>query len=91
MNLAKASGEVSNPEVRAALAVDSSLELYGVVLMLGICSIAIWEFARVCWRNRGEAVRLSAVQATGKSETIQEGDARAERAANARSKSTTNP
>ena len=62
MNLAKASGEVTNPEVQTALAVDSSLELYGVVLMLGICSIAIWEFARVCWRNRGEAARLKALQ-----------------------------
>ena len=62
LNLAKANGEVTNPEVQTALAVDSSLELYGVVLMLGICFIAVWEFGRVCWRNRGEGVRLRTLQ-----------------------------
>ncbi|CAE7245139.1 RE2 [Symbiodinium sp. CCMP2592] len=62
MNLVKASGEAINPEVQAPLAVDSSLELYGAVVMLGICAIAVWECARVCWRNRGEVARLRMTQ-----------------------------
>ncbi|CAE7789604.1 RE1 [Symbiodinium sp. CCMP2592] len=66
LNLAKASGEVTNPEAPTALAVDSSLELYGVVLMLGICFIALWECGRVCWRNRGEAMRLRSLQESQK-------------------------
>ena len=35
-----------NPEAPTPLAMDSSLELYGVMLMLVICIIALWEAGR---------------------------------------------
>ena len=47
-----------NPEAPTPLAMDSSLELYGLMLMLVICIIALWEAGRVCVRTQGTAARL---------------------------------
>ena len=62
LNLAKANGHNINPETQQPLAVDSSLELYGVIGMLAICAVAIWELGRACYRNHGEALRLRNLQ-----------------------------
>ena len=62
INIAKANGHNINPETQQPLAMDSSLELYGVVGMLAICAVAIWELGRACYRNHGEALRLRALQ-----------------------------
>ena len=51
------------PEAPTPLAVDSSLELYGIALMMVICIIALWEAGRVCWRDRSPAARLKAMSA----------------------------
>ena len=51
MNLAKAKGQDHNPEIQPPLAVDSSLELYGVIVMMIICVVALWELGRACIRN----------------------------------------
>ncbi|CAE7800726.1 GIP [Symbiodinium sp. CCMP2592] len=48
-------------EAHLPLAVDSSLELYGVILMLVICVIALWEGSRHCYR-RAEAARVRSMQ-----------------------------
>ena len=57
-------GKVNNPEAHAPLAVDSSLELYGIILMLVICTVALWEAGRGCLRGQGEAARLRSLQET---------------------------
>ena len=66
INLAKASGHSTNPEIQPPLAVDSSLELYGVVGMLAVCAVALWELGRACYRHHGEAARLRSLQAEQK-------------------------
>ena len=48
------------------LAVDSSLELYGVILMLVICAIALWEMGRSCYRSHNEGVRLRSLHSDAK-------------------------
>ena len=55
-----------NLEAPTPLAMDSSLELYGVMLMLVICIIALWEAGRVCWRTQGTTARLRSLQAEPK-------------------------
>ena len=55
-------GRDQNPEAHAPLAVDSSLELYGVILMLVICIVALWEAGRACIRGQREATRLRSMQ-----------------------------
>ena len=62
MNIAKASGQNTNPEIQTPLAVDSSLELYGILVLLVISAVAVWELVKSCWRNHGEAARLRALQ-----------------------------
>ena len=62
LSIAKASGQ-SNPETHTPLAVDTSLELYGLALMLVICSVAVWEFARGCYRSHFDTAQLRALQA----------------------------
>ena len=62
LNVAKAKGHSTNPEIQPPLAVDSSLELYGVVLMMAICVVALWELGRSCVRNHGEVLRLRSLQ-----------------------------
>ncbi|CAE7767290.1 RE2 [Symbiodinium sp. CCMP2592] len=52
-------------EAHSPLAVDSSLELYGVILMLVICVIALWEGSRHCYR-KAEAARMRSLQAEQK-------------------------
>ena len=55
-----------NPEAPTPLAMDSSLELYGLMLMLVICIITLWEAGRVCVRTQGTAARLRSCQAEPK-------------------------
>eukprot|EP00439_Symbiodinium_sp_Y106_P014523 s9297_g2.t1 len=62
LNVAKVSGQRSNPETHQPLAVDTSLELYGLVLMLVICSVAVWEFVRGCYRHHLDSARVKALQ-----------------------------
>ena len=62
MNIAKASGQNTNPEIQTPLAADSSLELYGILVLLVISAVAVWELVKSCWRNHGEAARLRALQ-----------------------------
>ena len=66
VNIAKAKGQNTNPEIQPPLAVDSSLELYGVIVMMAICVVAMWELGRSCLRNHGEAFRLRSLQAEQK-------------------------
>ena len=61
-NIASVVASREDPEGHSPLAVDSSLELYGVVLMLVICVVALWEGGRHCFR-RAEAVRMRSFQA----------------------------
>ena len=57
-----AKGRENNPEASAPLAADSSLELYGIILMLVICTVALWEAGRGCLRGQGEVARLRSLQ-----------------------------
>ena len=59
-------GRSQDPEAHAPLAVDSSLELYGNILMLVICTVALREAGRGCMRRGGEAARLRSLQAEPK-------------------------
>ena len=62
LNVAQVSGQRRNPETHQPLAVDTSLELYGLVLMLVICSVAVWEFVRGCYRHHLDSTRVKALQ-----------------------------
>ena len=61
-NLATVMGRREDPEDPMPLAVDSSLELYGVVVMLMICVVALWEGGRHCLR-RADSIRMRSLQA----------------------------
>ncbi|CAE7605323.1 RE1 [Symbiodinium sp. KB8] len=66
MNPGDASAQRGNPEAPSPLAVDTSLELYGLVLMLVICSVAVWEGVRSCYRSQVEPFRLRYLQGEAK-------------------------
>ena len=62
VNIAKVSGYRAADDNKSPLAVDSSLELYGLILMLVICTVALWEVGRSCYRSHNEGVRLRSMQ-----------------------------
>ena len=45
-------------EVKDPLPVESSIELYVLILMLIVCAVAFWEAGRACLRSGSNAVRL---------------------------------
>ena len=57
-NLAKVSGNRAEDDDASPLAVDTSAGLYGIVLMLVICTIALREMGRSCYRSHNESIRL---------------------------------
>ena len=61
-SLAKVRGFRPADDDASPLAVDSSLELYGIILMLVICTVALWEMGRSCYRSHNEGVRLRSLQ-----------------------------
>ena len=65
-SLTKVRGYRTADDDASPLAVDSSLELYGIILMLVICTIALWEMGRSCYRSHNEAVRLRSLQTDAK-------------------------
>ena len=58
---------VQEEESKEPLPVQSSVELYVLIIMLAICVIALWEAGRTCVRTGSEAVRLRALSASPKS------------------------
>ena len=52
-------GRGEDLEDHSPLAVDSSLELYGILLMMVICVVALWEGGRHCYRRAEAEKRLS--------------------------------
>ncbi|CAE7467884.1 unnamed protein product, partial [Symbiodinium sp. KB8] len=65
-SLTKVRGYRTADDDASPLAVDSSLELYGIILMLVICTIALWELGRSCYRSHNEGVRLRSLQTDAK-------------------------
>ena len=61
-SLTKVRGYRAAEDDASPLAVDSSLELYGIIFMLVICTIALWEMGRSCYRSHNEGVRLRSLQ-----------------------------
>ena len=53
-------------EVKDPLPVESSIELYVLILMLIVCAVAFWETRRACLRTGSNAVRLRALSASQK-------------------------
>ena len=51
-------------EVKDPLPVESSIELYVLILMLIVCAVAFWEARRACLRTGSNAVRLRALSAS---------------------------
>ena len=51
-------------EVKDPLPVESSIELYVLILMLIVCAVAFWEAGRACLRTGSNAVRLRALSAS---------------------------
>ena len=45
---------------------DSSLGLYAIVLMLVICTVALWEAGKGCMKTKSEAMRLRSLQSEAK-------------------------
>ena len=50
-------------EVKDPLPVETSIELYVLIVMLVICAIVVWEAGRACVRTGSNAVRLRALSA----------------------------
>ena len=53
-------------DVKEPLGIESSIELYILILMGAVCAVAFWELARSCVRAGSSAVRLRAISSSSK-------------------------
>ena len=53
-------------DVKEPLGIESSIELYILILMGAVCAVAFWELARSCVKAGSSAVRLRALSGSSK-------------------------
>ena len=53
-------------DVKEPLGMESSIELYILILMLAACPVAFWELARSCVTAGSNTVRLRALRSSSK-------------------------
>ena len=51
-------------DVKEPLGIESSIELYILILMGAVCAVAFWELARSCVKAGSSAVRLRALSSS---------------------------